>query len=185
MLFVDIHNYYSPPNSTPSSNTAIYISAGTLCFAILSYFLEKIISNHSKKKEIIRAWYKAAFLDPSLVPVNQFFEDIKFLTYKHLAVFDMKKASLSATDFLRYKALVNSDFHKIKKKFYNETLLPVFHNYPKIAESASDFLYQVQDDFITLFGGNQIIEADFDQFINNLYIEKGKLMATFKKPLVI
>lgn len=177
-----IYNYYSTP-SNQGINWVAYIPAFTLCFAILSYFLEKIISNHSKRKQIQREWYKASLLEPSLDRVNFLFESIKELTYKHITLFDNKKSTLQSAEFLRYKGKINDDFQKLKEDFYTEILLPIFHNYPKIADSATNFLMDIQDSYIELFGGNSIKESDFKDFINILYIEKGKLMNVLKKPL--
>jgi hypothetical protein len=178
-----INHFYSTPNASTSLNYVGYLPAFSFCFVVLSYFIEKIISNRSKRKQIVREWYNKSLLEPSLQPINALFEDIKYLTYKHLEVFEYKQTTLTRSEFLRYKGEINSQFQKIKEVFYNETLLPIFQNYPDIAESASGFLLSIQDSYVILFGGNSIDSDLFSLFINDLYIEKGKVLATLKKPL--
>ena len=181
MILQITNNYIINPSS--SSGLLTYIPALTFCFAIFSYFLEKLITNNSKRKQIVRDWYKSSLLDPGLIVLNVFFENIKNLTHKHVKIFDQKKATLDATAFLRYKSSIGIEFQRLKEVFYTETLLPIYNNYPDIEESASSFLLQIQDSFVELFGKDSVQENEFKSFINELYVEKGRLMNALKRPL--
>lgn len=177
-----INNTYQ---ATPSgsSNFLNYLPAISFGFVVISYFIEKVISARSKKKQILREWYSHSLLEPTLTPINDLFEAIKELMYKHVAVFEAKFKALNAQEFLLYKAQINIEFQRLKDEFYTEHLVPIYHNYPALAEDANSFLLQVQDTFIDFFGGNALDKDGYYQFINDLYIEKGKLLATLRKPL--
>lgn len=178
-----IINNAAPTKPAATNLLLTFLPALSFGFVILSFIIDRALANRSKKKQIIREWYSKALLDPCLSSCNKFFDDVKELTVTNLIVFEKKNLVLPTAEFRRYKGNISDRFEKIKILFYNESLLPIYQNYPKIADSANNVLLRIQDQFIVVFGGSNIDPDVYDSFINSLYIEKGKLLAILEAPL--
>ena len=186
-VFIQITNNITQTPTTPqpvAPNPFIaYIPLFSLVFVILSFIFDRIIANRSKRKQILRDWYGKSLLDPCVAGLSKFTEDIKILTNKHVVVFDEKSDKLSIHEFLRYKANINSQFESIKLTFYNESILPIYYNYKHIGDAANDVLLSIQDSYVILFGSKKVVATDYYEFLNNLYSQKGRLLAILKQPL--
>ena len=183
MICQIVQNYYLNGEDAQNNFVSTYLPVLSFAFLIVTFVLDRALARRATNKKIIRDWYKKVLLEPCGDSCNLFFLKIKELTAHHLTVFDKKSNSLPLTEFLRYKAHINDQFERIKIEFYNESLVPIYQNYPTIADSLNNVILKIQDDFVVLFGGQLVTKESYDLFLDQLYSGKGKILAILEMPL--
>lgn len=137
---------------------------------ILLFGIERYLSYKIRKKEREINWYYKAYIDPNLITINDFFNNIKS---SYSSSYDNLKTKQKEKNYNDFKSFEIGKFQKDKRNFEVEIILPIISSYPKIGSNLTDIILEIEDLYTEYLDKITSDESYYFEFANNLSIIKS------------